>query len=66
MSKIAQIALEIHLEEKDVIFKEGDSGSSLFIIISGKVDMGEIPLQTLSERQKQIFYNSKHGIYEIL
>ena len=29
--------------------------------ISGKVDMGEIPLQTLSERQKQIFYNSKHG-----
>ena len=39
LSKIAQIALEIHLEEKDVIFKEGDSGSSLFVIISGKVDI---------------------------
>mgnify|MGYP005747426913 FL=1 len=39
LSKIAQIASEIHLEEKDIIFKEGDSGSSLFVIISGKVDV---------------------------
>ena len=39
LSKIAQIASEIHLEEKDIIFKEGDSGSSLFVIISGKVDI---------------------------
>ena len=39
LSKIAQIASEIHLEEKDIIFKEDDSGSSLFVIISGKVDI---------------------------
>ena len=39
LSKIAQIASEIHLEKEDVIFKEGDSGNSLFVIISGKVDI---------------------------
>ena len=39
LSKIAQIASEIHLEKEDVIFKEGDSGNYLFVIISGKVDI---------------------------
>ena len=39
LSKIAQISSEIQLEEKDIIFREGDSGNSLFVIISGKVDI---------------------------
>lgn len=39
LSKIAQIASEVHLEPNEIIFKEGESGDSLFVIITGKVDI---------------------------
>ena len=39
LSKISQITSEIHLEDKDVIFNEGESGDSLFVIISGGVEI---------------------------
>lgn len=39
LSKISQITSEIHLEDKDIIFNEGESGDSLFVIISGGVEI---------------------------
>ncbi len=39
LTRIAQIAEEIRCEQNHVIFKEGDHGDSMFIIISGKVDV---------------------------
>ncbi len=39
LTRIAQIAEEIRCEQKHVIFKEGDQGDSMFVIISGKVDV---------------------------
>ena len=39
LSKIAQISSELHLEKNDIIFKEGEPGDSLFVIISGKIDI---------------------------
>ena len=39
LSKIAQIATEISLETDDVIFQEGEPGKSLFVIITGKVNI---------------------------
>jgi len=39
LTRIAQIAEEIRCEQNHVIFKEGDHGNSMFVIISGKVDV---------------------------
>ena len=39
LSKISQITSEIHLEDKDIIFNEGEPGDSLFVIISGGVEI---------------------------
>ena len=39
LSKIAQISVEIETEENEIIFDEGDHGDSLFIIISGKINV---------------------------
>ena len=39
LTRIAQIAEEIRCEQNHVIFKEGDHGESMFVIISGKVDV---------------------------
>ena len=39
LSKIAQISTEIQLSENDLIFKEGTVGDSLYIIISGNVNI---------------------------
>ena len=39
LSKIAQISIEIQLSENDIIFKEGTVGDSLYIIISGNVNI---------------------------
>ena len=39
LTRIAQIAEELRCEQKHVIFKEGDQGDSMFVIISGKVDV---------------------------
>ena len=39
LTRIAQIAEEIRCEQNNVIFKEGDHGDSMFVIISGKVDV---------------------------
>ena len=39
LSKISQITSEIHLEDKHVIFNEGESGDALFVIITGGVEI---------------------------
>ena len=39
LTRIAQIAEELRCEQNHVIFKEGDQGDSMFVIISGKVDV---------------------------
>jgi ATP/ADP translocase len=39
LTRIAQIAEEMRCEQNHVIFKEGDHGDSMFVIISGKVDV---------------------------
>ena len=39
LSKIARISVEIETEENEIIFDEGDHGDSLFVIISGKVNV---------------------------
>lgn len=39
LTRIAQIAEEIRCEQNNVIFKEGDHGDSMFVIISGKIDV---------------------------
>ena len=39
LSKIAQISKEIQIEIDDHIFNEGEHGDSLYIIISGKVNV---------------------------
>ena len=39
LTQIAQIAEEIRYEPQQKIFKEGDYGDSLFVIISGKIDI---------------------------
>ena len=39
LTRIAQIAEELRCEQNHVIFKEGDHGDSMFVIISGKVDV---------------------------
>ncbi len=39
LSKIAQISTEIQLSQNDFIFKEGGAGDSLYIIISGNVNI---------------------------
>ena len=39
LTQIAQIAEEIRCENNHEIFKEGDHGDSMFVIISGKVDV---------------------------
>ena len=39
LTRIAQIAEEMRCEQNHLIFKEGDHGDSMFVIISGKVDV---------------------------
>ena len=39
LTRIAQIAEELRCEQNHAIFKEGDHGDSMFVIISGKVDV---------------------------
>ena len=39
LNKIAQIAEEIEYEKGSKIFYEGENGDSMFIIISGKIDV---------------------------
>ena len=39
LTRIAQIAQEKRYERNHVIFKEGDHGESMFVIISGKIDV---------------------------
>ena len=39
LSKIARISVEIETEENEIIFDEGDHGDSLFVIISGKINV---------------------------
>ena len=39
LTRIAQIAEELRCEQNHAIFKEGDQGDSMFVIISGKVDV---------------------------
>ena len=39
LTKLAQIAEEIRVESQHELFKEGDFGDSLFVIISGQVDV---------------------------
>jgi len=39
LTRIAQIAEELRCEQNHMIFKEGDHGDSMFVIISGKVDV---------------------------
>ncbi len=44
LTRIAQIAEEIRCETQHEIFKEGDFGDSMFVIISGKVDVSEMDI----------------------
>ena len=39
LTRIAQIAEEMRYEQNNLIFKEGDHGDSMFVIISGKLDV---------------------------
>ena len=39
LAKIAQISSEVQLESDEIIFNEGDDGQSLYIIISGKINL---------------------------
>ena len=39
LSKIARISVELETEENEIIFDEGDHGDSLFVIISGKINV---------------------------
>ncbi len=39
LAKIAQISSDIQLEPNNIIFKEGDIGKSLYVIISGRVNI---------------------------
>jgi len=39
LKQIAQIAEEMRIEKNQLIFSEGDHGDSMFVIISGKVDI---------------------------
>ncbi|HIB04312.1 MAG TPA: cyclic nucleotide-binding domain-containing protein, partial [Candidatus Marinimicrobia bacterium] len=41
LTKIAQIAEEIRTSDKYKIFREGDHGDSMFVIISGKVNVAQ-------------------------
>jgi CRP-like cAMP-binding protein len=53
LSQIAQITDEVHYEEGDEIFHEGDPGDSLYLVIEGRVRVhkGGHDLAVLGERQ---------------
>ncbi|MEW5855501.1 MAG: cyclic nucleotide-binding domain-containing protein [Myxococcota bacterium] len=53
LSQIAQIADEVELDLGETIFKEGDLGDSLYLIVSGKVRIhrGDTEIAVLGERQ---------------
>lgn len=53
LSQIAQITDEVHFEEGDDVFREGDPGDSLFLVIEGRVRVhrGGAALAQLGERQ---------------
>jgi CRP/FNR family transcriptional regulator, cyclic AMP receptor protein len=53
LSQIAQITDEVHFEEGESIFAEGDIGDTLFFVIEGKVRIhtGADELAVLGERQ---------------
>jgi CRP-like cAMP-binding protein len=53
LSQIAQIADEVELDGGETVFKEGDLGDSLYLIVSGKVRVhkGAVEIAVLGERQ---------------
>jgi CRP-like cAMP-binding protein len=53
LSQIAQITDEVHFEEGDAIFAEGDIGDTLYFVIEGKVRIhsGADEVAVLGERQ---------------
>jgi CRP/FNR family cyclic AMP-dependent transcriptional regulator len=53
LSQIAQIADEVELDTGETIFKEGEQGDSLYLIVSGRVRVhkGELEVAQLGERQ---------------
>ena len=52
MAQIAQITEEIHIEEGEEVFHEGEPGNTLFFIVDGQVRIhrGGTTLATLGER----------------
>ncbi|MBI5495898.1 MAG: cyclic nucleotide-binding domain-containing protein [Deltaproteobacteria bacterium] len=53
LSQIAQIADEVEMDSGETIFKEGDLGDSLYLIVSGKVRIhrGDKEIAVLGEKQ---------------
>lgn len=53
LAQIAQIADEVHHEEGDEIFQEGDPGDTLYLVVSGKVRVhqGDREVAVVGERQ---------------
>jgi len=53
LAQIAQITDEVHFEEGDVLFHEGDPGDTLYFVIEGqvKVSKGGREVARLGERQ---------------
>ncbi len=53
LSQIAQIADEVELDGGETVFKEGDPGDSLYLIVAGKVRVhkGATEIALLGERQ---------------
>lgn len=53
LAQIAQITDEVHYEEGDEIFRQGDPGDSLYLVIAGRVRVqrGSLEVAQLGERQ---------------
>lgn len=55
LAQIAQITDEVHYEEGDEIFREGEPGDSLFLVIEGKVRVHRGGQSVAELGQRQVF-----------
>jgi CRP-like cAMP-binding protein len=55
LSQIAQITDEVHFEEGEAIFLEGDPGDTLFFVIEGKVRIHTATAEVAVLGERQVF-----------